>query len=266
MASPAQVEEFRTATAELSSLAHTQIRDLLSAVSVSADPGKVRDLLVRVFPDFMTSFGDTSAVLGADFYDAARNIAPSAGTLQAVFAQPAKVKQSEGVARWAVGSLFLDEPDWDLFESQLLGGAQRLVLQPARQTIDLLSRADARSGKVAAVRWSRSVNPGRAKSGKSCDFCIMLAGRGPVYKSDAASGMVVGRGTDSSIALDESGNRRKGYIGGVGGGVKARGGRGLENSYHDNCHCVPVPTFYQRETRSFNVRGYERRESVLVPF
>lgn len=225
----------------------------------------MRDLLLDVFPDFMTAFGDTSAVLGADFYDMVRGIPPSAGSFETVFAQPAKMKQSEGVVRWAVGSLFADEPDWTLFESQLLGAAQRLVMQPARQTVDLMSRSDVRSGKVAAVRWSRSPNPGRAKSGKSCDFCIMLAGRGPVYRSESSAGQVGGRGVDSSIALDSDGKRRKGFIGGVGGDVKARGSQALESDFHDNCHCIPVPTVYQREMRTYNVRGYSQTRTALVP-
>ena len=221
----------------------------------------MRDLLLDVFPDFMTAFGDTSAVLGADFYDMVRGIPPSAGSFETVFAQPAKMKQSEGVVRWAVGSLFADEPDWTLFESQLLGAAQRLVMQPARQTIDLMSRSDVRSGKVALVLWSRSPNPGRAKSGKSCDFCIMLAGRGPVYRSESSAGQVGGRGSTRS-AFTADGNR---LSGGIGGGIIARGSQGLESDFHDNCHCIPVPTVYQREARTFNVRGFEKTETVLVP-
>lgn len=261
MATTAQIEEFRAAMGVLTLAAQSQLRDVLSSLSASSGPYRVRDLLLDVFPDFMTAYGDTAAVLGADFYDMVRGLPPSAGTFQTVFAQPAKAKQSEGVVRWAVGSLFVEEPDWTSFESALLGAAQRLVMQPARETIDLMSRSDVRSGKVAAVRWSRSLNPGRARSGKSCDFCVMLAGRGPVYRSESSAGQVGGRGSTRS-GLDASGNR---LSGGIGGGILARGSRGIESDYHDNCHCVPVPTVYERQVRTFNVRGYERQETVLVP-
>ncbi|MEW1705962.1 hypothetical protein AB0230_01865 [Microbacterium sp. NPDC089190] len=214
----------------------------------------------------MTAYGDTAAVLAADFYDSARQVPGSAsGAVTTVFAQPAKTKQSEGVIRWAVEALVGETRDWEGFQSRVLGAAQRLLLQPARQTVDSLAQVDARSGKVAAVSWSRKLSPERAKSGKSCNFCKMLAGRGPVYRSASAAGAVIGRGVDPSIALDESGNRRAGYVGGVGGGTKTRGVAELASDYHDNCHCVPVPTFYTRETREFSVRGYPRTESVLVP-
>lgn len=255
------MEEFRQATAALTLLVQSDIRDLLSSFGPSSDPARLRDLMLEVFPDFMTAYGDTAAVLGADFYDALRSVPVSAGSFQTVFAEPAKTKQSEGVVRWAAGSLFGDVPSVDAFEKNLLGAAQRLVLMPARGTVDLLAQADARSGRVAATSWSRELHPERAKSKKSCKFCIMLAGRGSVYRSDAAAGMVVGRGSDRT-GFDADGNR---LSGGIGGGVKARGSRAQAKTYHDNCHCVPVPTFYTIEVRPFTVRGFTRDERVLVP-
>lgn len=245
MASAAQIQEFRTASQALVTLGQSQLRDLLSAFGPSSSPATVRDALLRYYPDFMTAFGDTSAVLGADFYDMVRDLPPSAGTVRAVFAQPAKMKQSEGVVRWAVGSLFATDPEWSSFESLLLGASQRLIMQPSRQTIDLLARADARAGKVAAVGWSREVHPERAESGKSCDFCIMLAGRGPVYRSQGASGSVVGRGSDRT-GLDADGNR---LSGGIGGGTQARNAQELAASFHDECNCTSVPTFYEIQDR-----------------
>ncbi|HWU28034.1 MAG TPA: hypothetical protein VN041_02950 [Microbacterium sp.] len=256
MATSAQIEEFRTAQASLVSLGQAQLRDVLSAFGESSDPAAVRDVLLRYFPDFMTAFGDTAAVLGADFYDLVRDLPPSAGTARSVFAQPAKTKQSEGVVRWAVGGLFATDADWAAFESLLLGAAQRLILQPSRETIDLLAQEDARSGRVAAVSWSRHVHPERARSHKSCDFCIMLAGRGPVYRSQEAAGSVIGRGSDRT-GLDETGHR---IAGGVGGGVRARGGQELAASFHDDCNCTTVPTFYEIQDRPGT-----RYPQVLVP-
>ncbi len=256
MATSAQIEEFRTAQASLVALGQEQLRDLLSAFGSSSNPAGVRDVLLRFFPDFMTVFGDTAAVLGADFYDMVRNLPPSAGSARTVFAQPAKVKQSEGVVRWAVGSLFDADPDWASFESLLLGAAQRLILQPSRETIDLMSQADARSGRVAAVGWSRHVHPERARTGKSCDFCIMLAGRGPVYRSEAAAGSVVGRGSTRS-GFDEDGNR---LSGGIGGGMQVRGSQERAASFHDECNCTTTPTFYEIQERPGS-----RYPKVLAP-
>lgn len=256
MATSAQVEAFRTAQARLVTLGQAQLRDLLSAFGPSSNPVTVRDALLRYFPDFMTAFGDTAAVLGADFYDMVRDLPPSAGTVRTVFAQPAKVKQSEGVVRWSVDALFAAEPSWQSFESALLGASQRLILQPSRETIDLLARTDVQSGRVAAVGWSRNVHPGRARSGKSCDFCIMLAGRGPVYRSQAAAGSVVGRGSDRT-GYDADGNR---LSGGIGEGVKKRRVQELAAEFHDNCNCTSVPTFYEVQDRP----GH-RYPKVLAP-
>lgn len=260
MPSASTIEDFRQASQAVAGLAQAQLRDVLSGFGPGSDPKKVRDLMLRVFPDFMTTFGDTAAVLGADFYDLMRDLPPSAGSVRTVLSAPAKPKQAEGTVRWAAGALFTEEPDWTLFESQLLGATQRLVLQPARQTVDLMARADVRSGKVDAVAWSRQPNPARAKSRKSCDFCLMLAGRGPVYKSDAAAGAVIGRGSERT-GIDEDGKR---LSGGIGGGIQARGARALANDYHDNCHCVPVPTYYQRVTDYRTPSGREY-PSALVP-
>ncbi|OJU39690.1 MAG: hypothetical protein BGN97_00270 [Microbacterium sp. 69-10] len=256
MATSAQIEEFRTAQASLVSLGQAQLRDVLSTFSLSSDPAAVRDVLLRYFPDFMTAFGDTAAVIGADFYDMVRDLPPSAGSVRAVFAQPAKTKQSEGVVRWAVNGLFTAEADWEAFESLLLGAAQRLMLQPSRQTIDLLAQEDARSGRVAAVSWSRHVHPERAQSHKSCDFCIMLAGRGPIYRSQEAAGSVIGRGSDRT-GFDEDGHRS---AGGIGGGIRARGAQELAASFHDDCNCTTVPTFYEIQDRPGS-----RYPQVLAP-
>ncbi|MCE0510853.1 hypothetical protein LVJ59_17530 [Microbacterium sp. KKR3/1] len=254
MATQAQIQQYRLASQTLVTLGQSQIRDVLSAFGPSSNPVLVRDALIRYFPDFMTAFGDTAAVLGADFYDMVRNLPPSAGTVQTVFAQPAKVKQSEGVVRWAIGSLFAGE--WDSFESALLGASQRLILQPQRETIDLMAQADARSGRVSAVAWSRQVHPERARTGKSCDFCIMLAGRGPVYRSQEAAGAVVGRGSDRT-GFDADGNR---LSGGIGGGITTRGLQERAASFHDECNCTTVPTFYEVQDRPGG-----RYPQVLVP-
>lgn len=55
----------------------------------------------------------------------------------------------------------------------LSGQTTRHVLNAGRKTVDASVMADSR-----AVGWRR------VTSGKACDFCSMLAGRGTVYKSE----------------------------------------------------------------------------------
>lgn len=258
MATTAQLAEFRTASSRLVELAVGDLAELFSPLIQRSTPERAREVLLAVMPDLVTSYGDLAAVLGADWYDLLRSevlSSPPATVLGSV----ASADQVQASTRAVIGALWTDEPTMAL--SRLSGTLQRLVMDPLRDSIDKSARRDAETGRVAAVSWSRHTRPGASESGESCDFCVMLAGRGPVYRSAGAAGAVAGRGS-TRTGFDESGRRQSG---GVGGGVVARGEQSLAASYHDNCHCVAEPTFYALEVRSFVTRGYARDEKVLVP-
>lgn len=108
------------------------------------------------------------------------------------------------------------------------GSAVRRVLAGSRETIQETSFNDGYVGT-----WRRVTGP------HPCGFCAMVAMN--LFNSESSALFVQGRGVDPSIALDASGRRRKGYIGGVGGGVKARGAQALGKKYHDHCQCTAVP-------------------------
>lgn len=170
--------EFRSANRDLVLLAQRDLTEFWESLNVGGSPTLVRDALLAFFPELVTVYGDTAAVLGADFYDQLRNVPPSAASFRAILAQPAPVAQSSGTVRWAVGSLFDSEPDPGLVLSKLSGAAQRLVLQPGRDSIyESASRDTVRTGVA------------RVPSGpKTCRFCVMLASRGAVYSSEYAAG------------------------------------------------------------------------------
>ena len=148
----------------------------------------------------------------------------------------------EGLVRWGVRPLFDQSESTPL--SLIGGGVQRMVAGAARNTIDANARRD-----VASVAWSRVAQP------DACEFCKMLAGRGAVYRSEAAAGMVIGRGVDPS--------QTAGRAGGQGRGVKARGSREVgADKFHDFCRCTAVPTFYEIGTY-VDSRG--REVPALVP-
>ena len=48
-------------------MAQRDLVDLWSSLPLSGDPARVRDVLLQFFPDLLTSYGDTAAVLGADW-------------------------------------------------------------------------------------------------------------------------------------------------------------------------------------------------------
>lgn len=169
-------------------------------------------------------YGDTAAVLGADWYDLLRDVPASAKSFDAVLAAPAATEQAEQAARWAIGPLFAENADLAL--SNLLGVAQRLVLQPGRDSVFASAGLDPVRTAVA-----------RVPSGPTtCRFCVMLASRGPIYQSEVSAELVVGRGSTRS-GYDAAGRRLRG---GVGGGVKARGKMPIASRFHDGCDCATV--------------------------
>lgn len=198
---------------------------------MDGDPVRVRNALLEFFPELVTTYGDVSALLAADFYDSVRDVPPSAASFRAAFAAPVDVAVAEGSVRWAVGPLFdLDEP---LFVSHILGATQRLVSERGRGTIFSSAAADPIRTGVARVPQGLS----------TCAFCIMLASRGAVYQSEVSAELVVGRGSNRT-GYDANGKR---LTGGIGQGVKARGNNALASRFHDNCDCTTVTIRSERD-------------------
>lgn len=176
MATAAQVAEFRRANQDLTVLAQAQLQDFLSSFRLDGDPVRVRNALLAFFPELVTTFGDVSALLAADFYDMLRDVPPSAASFKAAFAQPVDPGKAQGAARWAVGALFAE--DAPLFTSQILGATQRLVAQRGRDTIFDNAGRDPVRTSVARIPSGTD----------TCTFCIMLASRGAVYTDLVSAG------------------------------------------------------------------------------
>lgn len=130
-----------------------------------------RAALLDLLPDLAAVYGSAAATLGADWYDEMRDAAAVPGRFRAIPAEP-EIDRTDALARWAVGPLFSATPDFDAAKALAAGGFQRLVADADRHTVLLSSKHDPRGG-----RWSRQT------TGKSCDFCLTLAGRGAVYRT-----------------------------------------------------------------------------------
>lgn len=248
MATAAQVEEFRAANRSLVALAQRDLTDFWAALKLSGDPVRVLTELLEFFPDLLQTYGDTAAVLGADWYDLLRDVPPSAKSFRAALAQPAGTEQAQKTARWAIAPLFPSveplfefdprtgeerqvgtrtiDPDPDAALARLLGATQRLVIAPGRESIWSSAALDPVPTGVARVPSGTS----------TCAFCVMLASRGPIYQSQVSAELVVGRGSNRT-GYDQNGQR---LVGGIGQGVKARGAQSLGSKFHDNCDCVSV--------------------------
>ena len=248
--------EYRRAVETLAESAIRDLAGLLLAIS-SDDPAVVRRALIDYLPDMVTPYMENAAETAATLYEDERRVTGVNGYARTQVAE-ADARRWDALARWGVRPLSGQSDSTVL--SLVGGGVQRLIAASGRDTVDVNARTDAGRGEIAATAWSRVARPG------ACQFCTMLAGRGAVYRSAESAGAVIGRGVDPSKALDEAGNRRAGYVGGVGGGVRSRGSQELAADFHDNCHCITRPTFYRREVMDITTRGYTRPESVLVPF
>lgn len=176
MVSAAEVAEFRQANRDLVSLAQSDLTEFWEALNLNGNPIVIRNALLEFFPELVQAYGDTAAVLAADFYDAIRNSPPSAASFRAGMAQTADADQAQSVARWGLGPLFaLNDPSQALLD--LLGATQRLVLQPGRTTIITAASKD-------PIRTGFA----RIPVGKTCRFCTMVASRGFVYATARSAG------------------------------------------------------------------------------
>lgn len=173
VATAQEVSTFRRNLAALTDLAKADLADLWSGID-SSDPVAVRNLLERVMPDLVDTYGSSAALLAADYYDL------TAGGFRGVDV-PAVLDDSilpgqvAASTRWALSPLFDANPDVEATRVLLGQVVDRMVKQAARNTIDRASRRD-------GVTYAR-VPSGR----ETCAFCLMLASRGPVYgtKKDA---------------------------------------------------------------------------------
>lgn len=154
------------------------------------DNNTASQMLQSVIPQLINRYGLMAAAVAADWYEALT------GT-EAFLPDSYNEKAFQASTRWALGPLFqkeVSEADRKTALQRLTAAAVRHTRQHARNTIDGSVR---RSG--GKVRYAR-----RVTGATTCDFCLMLASRGPVYGTAEDAG-------------------------------------GASNQYHDDCDCVPVP-------------------------
>lgn len=178
MATPADVAAFRSGQRDLVALALADLARWWQEF-VGSLTGDVPVAEMETFvADLVVTYGDAAALDAVDWYDDLREAAGVPGRFRAHMADPAPRDQAAAVARWAAGPLFGGNPQPVQALEHLSGGVQRLVLQPARQTI-----ADSVDRDPADARWAR------VPSGvTTCAFCRLLASRGAVYHSAETAG------------------------------------------------------------------------------
>jgi len=176
MASASEQAEFLRAEAGLRALIERQLLATITEIaSTGADPRWVRDQVSAITRSMVAEFGFAAAYLAEDWYNEIRAGERIPGEFLATASTRDFTKQVDETVRRAVGDLFGEAPDVNKFAVAVASRAAQYAIDGARNTIVENSIRDPH-----ASGWAR------VPHGKTCDFCLMLVGRGGVYKESTA--------------------------------------------------------------------------------
>jgi hypothetical protein len=170
MVSMVAAQEFRANSNRLASLATDDLATYFDALDL-ARPESARDGLLEFVPALAQTWGDANAALAAEWYDDMRSTERVPGSFSARPADAASTTAVQSSTRALVGGLWTGETSGVL--ELLTGLLVRAVLLPGRDTITSSVAADPQG-----YGWQRIAHA------RSCDFCLMLADRGGVYRSE----------------------------------------------------------------------------------
>jgi len=137
------------------------------------------DAVTDLFWDLLVAWGDVAATSAADFYDEHRARSGASGSFSAVLAESVSREQAAGSVRWVLNPGAQDDDlDLERMLGKLQGPLQRLVRQTGRRTVDQAVARDPARPRVARVPMGN----------ETCAFCLVLASRGPVYRSLTTAG------------------------------------------------------------------------------
>lgn len=156
--------------------------DLEKAVLAHAwpefDPTKMKKTLPRVrrmVAALVLKYGTAAAVHAAQYYREQRAAAGVAGRVTVKMAGPPLALEVAKAVDFAVHSVWGNYTPDDLAHAltNVTGATQKFALDMGRQTVIDTAQADRQ-----ARGWARVPSPG------ACSFCLLLASRGAVYKTD----------------------------------------------------------------------------------
>jgi hypothetical protein len=173
--------------------------------------------LIAAVAALVNRYGQASAGVAADYYDAARAAAGIPGRFTVQLAPAPGHDEVDANVRWATRDLWGPQPDLPAAPSVSVRAADNLALSAGRLTVEDAVKADRK-----ARGWARVPEPG------ACSFCVMLATRGAVYKSAETAGVAGGR----------------------------QASRLASEPYHDHCRCHIEPVFTAYEPTA-QIREWE---------
>lgn len=162
--------------------AQSAIADSLALVLVRAawpefDPTRIQATLPRfaaLVAALIHRYGQASATQAVQYYRQERAAAGVPGRVTIKPAPTPQVAEVEAQLKWATSDLYgqVTPEKLDAAQTKVVGVAEKLALNVGRDTL-----IDAVKSDRQAKGWARVPEPG------ACSFCLLLATRGAVYKS-----------------------------------------------------------------------------------
>ncbi len=178
--------EYLTAQAGLRARIEGQMTALFAdVVGLGESPEQIRDALIALARSLVSQYGQAAATFAAGWYDDMRDTQGIPGAFTATEYVQDFDERVERTVRRAVGGLFGDSPNPGAVVDAIATKAAQYALDGARNTIVQNAYRDPRSGG-----WAR------VPHGKTCDFCLLLVGRGGVYRTERAASFKAHRNCD----------------------------------------------------------------------
>ena len=174
----AQADELRLGQSEIRRLVESRMNEIVEYLAGRPDLTleQFRNSLIAQTNLVVSLYGDVAASMAAEWFDEMRVMEGVAGSFRATpFASPYDEAAVEGMVRRAVGPMFDDVPDVAAVMRTVSQNVGKYVLGAARETIRRNSFIDPNGQGFQ-----------RVARGETCDFCLMLVGRGAVYKKETA--------------------------------------------------------------------------------
>lgn len=146
----------------------------LESIDMSQDVATVRDQVIAAMQVWCGGATDQAAVLAAAFYDGLREF--ELGTRMGAVANSGRVPEATDGAVRAFAQKLVDGRA-DEFVALCLERLDYETKVAANETVLINGHRDSRKPRYARV----------PNGAETCDFCLMLASRGFVYKSEAAA-------------------------------------------------------------------------------
>lgn len=171
---PTAPEAIRRSLAVVTATATTELLSVARGVPLE----RQADTLIRALPLIVPSYYDAAGSLAVAYYDEARSIAaPTVGYAPTIIGDPATdwIEREAKVFRKSLDTGDLDTEIRRLTD-EITGLAEKEIARGYRDTIIGNTRID-----TETIGWSRIARTG------ACRFCLMLSGKGAVYRSESTA-------------------------------------------------------------------------------